>query len=104
MPSRTRGGASTRSSNDCTHCSPACVHSSRRALALERMLQQRGWPTSLGINPSRLHMLLSPLPAYAYEAFIADARDAVADVRSGRVLKAMTTVAYGDAVEAFAGG
>lgn len=59
-------------------------------------LRQRGWPPTFGIGPPRLHMLLSPLPAYAYEAFLSDVNEVVADVRAGKVDERLTLTAYGD--------
>jgi sphinganine-1-phosphate aldolase len=58
-------------------------------------LHKRGWPPTYAIHPPRLHMLLSPLPTRCYEAFLADVRQAVEDVREGRAVEEMQMIAYG---------
>jgi sphinganine-1-phosphate aldolase len=58
-------------------------------------LLKRGWPPTYAIHPPRLHMLLSPLPTRCYEAFLADVRQAVDDVRAGRATEEMKSIAYG---------
>jgi glutamate/tyrosine decarboxylase-like PLP-dependent enzyme len=79
-------------------CGVLVFESTDSAVSIARVgaaLRKRGWPPTYAIHPPRLHMLLSPLPTRCYDAFLADVREAVEDVRAGRAVEEMQLVAYG---------
>ncbi len=63
-------------------------------------LEGAGWFPTLALEPTRLQILLSPLPPATFGAFLTRLAGVVDDVRAGRILDEAETTTYGGADQA----